>query len=272
MVIRRKKQELYLSRRERGEVSPYLQSIRDWQISHMVAGYISAYAAFQEAYKRAHPLSEFPFRDLEKLSNALFELKEDHHLIYKRVVGPDWVKKEDRHKLDPGEIEIRFIGNVGMLFHKFLAARELKYIHLHYDPLSDAGSDAAEQLILVLRQIRELFESGREMLLEFIRTHSTNVMLLAYLYAHSKVIKSGLGLSGIEILKQSTGCSNLEPIYFRISKYYVESGWYDRAQKLLRQIIRRNPKQQEARALLQQVKMSIVSMTPKSAAGNGRAV
>ncbi|MDQ7054216.1 MAG: hypothetical protein Q9P14_15510 [candidate division KSB1 bacterium] len=270
-MIARRKSDIFLSKKERGQISDYLLNIRDWKICHMVSRYIEALAQFREHYKKANPLSEFPFRELEKICNILYNLKEEHHLVFKRVIGPEKIRQEDQHKIMPDESEAKFIGNVGMLFHKILVARELKYIHLHYDPLSDVGSSAKDELIHYLHQLNDLFQAGSQVMLEFIEAHSRNVLLLSYLYTNSKMIKASIGLSGIDILKRITGQNNLEPIYFVISRYYFESGWYDRSQKLLKQVIRKNPKHREARALLEEVKVKKMALESKRSSNDNGA-
>ncbi len=262
-MLKLRQPERFRTKKEQGTVSEYLNNIRDWKTCQMVSNYLLACEKFKAAYTSSNPLSKFPFRDIGQICNILYNLKEEHHLIFRRVVGPEKIKLEDRHKIQPNESEIQFIANVGMLFHKILVARELKYIHMHYDPLSGVGSNAEGELIKYLQQINELFDKGIEVLLKFIHNHASNILILSYLLENSKSVKKSIGVTGIQVLKKITGQSNLAPIYYLIGKYYVESGWYDRAAKLLKKTIKMNPKHTEARDLLEEVKVRSIALKPR---------
>lgn len=239
--------------------SDYLLTIKNWKIRRMVAGYLEASEQFHEAYSHAEPKIAFPFKSIEHICNILYELKEDHHTIFRRVVGPEKVKQEDRHKLKPGQADIDFIANVGRLFHKALVARELKYLHKHYDPLRN-NTTAAADLILQLQEIDKLFKDGVPVLVEFIRIHAANVLLLALLLEKPRTVRRTIGVYAPHLLRQITGQNNLLATYYLVGKYYLEGGWYQKAEKMLHKILRNNPKHAEARKALDEIKIRKAAM------------
>lgn len=237
-------------------VSEYLLNIKDWMVRKMVAGYIDTCEHFRKVYAKARPKTAFPFQDLDHICSQLYEIKEDHHLVFKRILGrPEVIRKEDRHKIDPAQPEINFIANVGRLFHKTLVARELKYLQKHYDPLQNGASDATEELEFQLAQIESLFREGVSILLEFMQLHSANVLLLALIVEQGNSLKKSIGMSSTELLHKITGQTTPEASYYLIGKYYLDSGWYDRAEKMFKQVLKSNPKHVRAREGLQEIKM-----------------
>jgi hypothetical protein len=241
-------------------VSEYLLGIKDWMIRKMVAGYIDVCEKFRSTYMKANPRTTFPFKDLDEICDMLFVVKEDHHIIFKRVVGrPERIKEEDKHKIDPAQPEINFIANVGRLFHKTLVARELKYLYKHYDPLKNGDSGGASELEAKLYEINELFTEGIEVAIEFMQLHSSNVLLLALIIENSNKLRNSFGIDGIELLKMVTGQNNPEATYFLTGKYYMEGGWYPRAEKIFKKILKQNPKHSAARLALEEVKIKSAS-------------
>lgn len=236
-------------------VSEYLLSIKDWMIRKMAGEYIGVCEKFKKTYSSAKNKIDFPFDDLDDLCDILYEIKEDHHLIFKRVVGPEKIKEEDRHKIDPAQPEINFIANVGRLFHKMLVARELKYLHKHYDPLNNGDSDAASELEMQIEQINALIEAGIGVLVELMQLHSSNVLMLALIVENDRNLRKSIGMTGKELLKKVTGQPNPEATYYLTGRYYMEGGWYSRAQDMFKRILKANPKHAAARLALDEIKV-----------------
>jgi hypothetical protein len=242
-------------------VSDYLLGIKDWMVRKMAANYIVACEHYNTTYAKAKPKIDFPFQKLDELCDILFEIKEDHHIVFKRVVGPEKIKKEDKHKIDPAQPEINFIANVGRLFHKMLVARELKYLHNHYDPLKNGASSAATELDVQLKELDNLFKHGVEVLVELMQLHSSNVLLLALIVENFNTLRKSIGMTGSELLKKVTGQNNPEATYYLTGKYYMEGGWFDRAGNMFKKILRSNPKHIEARQALNDIKMNLAKQT-----------
>lgn len=236
-------------------VSEYLLGIKDWMIRKMAGKYILACEKFKKTYAGLKIKIDFPFDDLDDLSDILFEIKEDHHLVFKRIVGPEKINIEDRHKIDPAQPEINFITNVGRLFHKTLVARELKYLHKHYDPLNHGDSDAASELEQQIKQLKSLFDAGVEVLIELMQLHSSNVQMLALIVENDRNLRKSIGMNGTELLKRVTGQATPEATFYLTGKYYMEGGWYDRAGQMFKRILKANPKHAAARLAMDEIKM-----------------
>lgn len=236
-------------------ISEYVLRIKDWTIRKMIADYLDACGLFNEAYIKAGRSVDVPYRVLSRVCDMLFTIKEDHHLIFKRVVGPEKILREDRHKIDPVQPEVDFIAVVGMLFHKVLVARELKYIHMHYNKLQKGIADVHDELAQALAEIFAMMGEGVSVLIEFIRAHVGNVALLALLVERAREAKRAIGMSGLDVLRAVTSQDDLEAIYFLIGKYYFDSGWMESAEKLFKKILHKNPKHIRARELLEKIKI-----------------
>lgn len=242
-------------------VSDYLLGIKDWMVRKMAANYIIACENFKTTFAKAKPKIDFSFQKLDEICDILFEIKEDHHVVFKRVVGPEKVKGEDKHKIDPAQQEINFIANVGRLFHKMLVARELKYLHKHYDPLKNGDSGAATELDVQLKEIDDLFNHGVEVLVEFMQLHSSNVLLLALIVENQNTLRKSIGMTGSDLLKKVTGQNNPEATYYLTGKYYMDSGWFERAENMFKKILQSNPKHTEARQAINDIKMNLAKQT-----------
>ena len=237
----------------------YLNRVKDWKIKWMTARYIDAFGLYNSTLEAMKPKAKFPQRTLQEICEILYDIKEEHHQLFKRVIGPAWLRIEDEHKIDPSQAEIDFIANVGLLFHKVLVTRELNYINEHYDKLVSCISDTQEELPACFREIYNLFQAGIQVIMELLRSHSKNLLLLSYLFDESDHIKKNIGTSGLELLESINGSKNIEAIYFLIGKYYADSGWYDRAAKLMKRILAKNPKHVEARKMLEELRYRTVA-------------
>ncbi len=243
-------------KKEQEVASDYLLRIKDWKVKTMVAAYLETRASFIDAYNSANPRTSFPFETLEGICDTLYVLKEDHHTIFKRVVGSENAKKDDLHKFVPSQAEIDFIAIVGQLFHKALVAREMKYLYKHYDVISLSDSRAETELDEQLEEIRELFDEGVPVVVKFITLHASNIVLLTYLFENMHLLRKSTGFRGYRLLRELTGQKKLSAMYLIVGKYYIESGWYNKAEKILRKILKRNPKNREAHEALNEVKKS----------------
>ncbi|RMF66357.1 MAG: hypothetical protein D6743_06540, partial [Calditrichaeota bacterium] len=145
-------------------VKPYLVRIKDWKIKNMVMLYLEARGRFKE-FNRMLRKGNFPsFERLREISEMLFEIKEDHHLLFKRLLDPQKHRFEKADKFTPNHLEIEFMNNIGLLFHKVTVARELKYVMEHYVEQSETFQRTKENLKVNIARIDELFDEGIEIL------------------------------------------------------------------------------------------------------------
>jgi len=214
----------------------YVQRVKDWKIRDMVVDYLNAREMFLECSRRFRKALALSFEDIKKISDVLYEIKENHHLIFKRLVDPRRRKFEDGHKLTPTEVEIRFMNNVGLLFHKVMVARELKYILEHYEEDSQDYHDTKKELEFNLTRIDGYFRQGMQILKALIRDHRTNVVLLSYLLENRESIEGAFDEPLEKLLLLPEGEDRLDAAYEKVRRYYEASGWLDRARQIVQTV------------------------------------
>ncbi|MFQ6113942.1 MAG: hypothetical protein ACE5NG_07605, partial [bacterium] len=68
--------------------------------------------------------------------------------------------------------------NIGLLFHKVMVVRELKYSMEHYVEASEAFQKSKEDLQFHLKKIDSLFDEGIEILKDLVGRYRDNILLL----------------------------------------------------------------------------------------------
>ena len=226
----------------------YLASIKDWKIRNMIAGYIEARMLFKSFRLDAKNKRLIPVDDLRRIGDILEEAREHHHLLFH--------EPEDKNgyrgvaKLQPGVAERDFLSNVGLLFHRVLVARELRYVVEHY-PSAEAGPDTSfDSLKENLENIDRLFDEGVQCVINLIQAHRDNALLITYLIEDSFRMSRVLQVNGDDLLSKMTEMPTSEKAYMMAARYYLESGWYDKSTDMLKRALKLNPENAEARQLL----------------------
>lgn len=233
----------------------YLASVKDWKVRNMIQGYLQACHAYQEMRQvRVRKQRAPSFDVLKQISDALYRVKEDHHLIFRR--SDEANSKNSQHKLVPGYADTAFIDHVGLLFHKVMVARELRYILEHYAHNKENWEAHFQSLQTNLQLIDEVFEKGLALVLEFMRSHSDNTLLLAFFIEHDKKIAKCVRLDAKKVLHELITKVELSQAYFKVAQYYYDSGWPERALKAARRCLAEDAKHAEARELVQRVRTS----------------
>lgn len=231
----------------------YLAGVKDWKVRNMIQGYLQACHAYQEMRQARVRKQRAPsFEVLKEISDTLYRVKEDHHLIFRR---PDEANsKNSGHKLVPGYADTAFIDHVGLLFHKIMVARELRYILEHYAHNKENWEAHFQALQTNLQLIDEVFEKGLALVLEFMRSHSDNTLLLAFFIEHDKKIAKCVRLDAKKVLHELITKVDLPQAYFNVAQYYYDSGWPDRALKAVQRCLAEDARHAGARELLQRVR------------------
>src|SRR5262245_18146141 len=105
----------------------YLAAAKSWKIRNMIAGYVLARLTFQQHWRPKASDHHVPaFEVFKKICASLQQVKDDHHLIYRRAADSTngHNGRNERHKLVPGFAETAFINHVGLLFHKAMVGKE----------------------------------------------------------------------------------------------------------------------------------------------------
>ncbi len=241
----------------------YPASVKNWKVRNMIQGYLRACHAYQEMRRTRLKNRRAPsFEVLKEISETLFQIKEDHHLIFRR--REEGATKGSRHKLVPGYADTAFIDHVGLLFHKVMVARELRYILAHYAHNQENWEVHFQALQTNLQRIDEIFEEGLGLVMDFVRSHSDNAQVLAFLMENQKLVARCANLDLRRVMRKLITKVDLPQAYFMVAQYYFESGWFDRAAKAARKCLQQDAKHAAARVLLQQAQA-------RMQAGNGAA-
>ncbi|MDZ7314852.1 MAG: hypothetical protein ONB24_01890 [candidate division KSB1 bacterium] len=227
-------------------VCPYVVRHQSWLIKNVLSNYFKSIEVFSSLYQEIAEGCQINFARLKKLSDLLFRVKEDLHLIYKRISDPQKREYEKALKCLPNETEQAFINHVGLMFHKVMVARELQYMIEYY------GADQDENIKELEKSLREYFErihnliaKGSSLLADFIALFSQDVVVCSFLYESFKNVQSAP-------LQQMTSQMNgyLGENWFRIAEYYAESGWYPKAKAVLEELLSSNPDHEKGKALM----------------------
>ncbi len=235
----------------------YLAAAKSWKIRNMIAGYVRARLTFQQHWRPKGSDHHLPsFEALQKICENLQNVKDDHHLIYRRADSVDG--RNGRHKLVPGSSETAFINHVGLLFHKAMVGKELRYILEHYAHDQGNWNMHFEELQTNLARIEKLFEQDKEAIAGFIRSQSDNVLVLAFLLENQRAAAKCFGIRPTEVLAFLAATGEQQGAYYRVAQYYYESGWYERAHEAAHKAVQKNSADENARQLFQQIENKLV--------------
>jgi hypothetical protein len=234
----------------------YLAAIRPWKIRNMVEGYLAAWQIFHKHHRaKSAERYAFSFETLNKISGVLYEVKEDHHLLFRR---PDRaLEPHEQHKLVPTYSETTFVDHVGLLFHKAMVAKELRYILERYAHDERNWSTHFKELQDNLERMETLFMEGLELLGSLVRNEPDNVLLLAYLIEHRRTVAKCYGIRPSEVLSKLAPKEAQPQAYYLVARYYYESGWYERAKESLRKTLDKNKNDAAALRLFEQIEAGL---------------
>ncbi len=230
--------------------STYLQTIKDWKMMEMVVGFIEAKALFEKHMNEGH---QFPFSMLRKICDLLYEVKEKHHLIFKKVYNPKKHTFEIADKLTPNDEEINYMNNIGLLFHKIMVARELKYVLDYYEEDSTGYQETKASLIRNLQRIHLHFSQGIDVLVMMLKKQVNNIHLITYFLENSKFCSEQFKMDIESLVKLLAVEDGLGSAYLAVANYYHQSGWNDKAKKMCQKSLKINPKNEIASSLLRTI-------------------
>ncbi len=233
--------------------SLYIQSIKNWEIREMAVQFLEAKEMFEKNNKPTNENEYIAFKKLREICDMLFELKEKHHLIFKQFINPKTRKFENVNKFTPNESEINFRNNVGLLFHKVMVARELKYMLNYYTEDSDGYMETKLSLERNLKRIDLLFWQGAELLLKMLQSHKNNTHLITYFIENQSFCEKQFNTRITDLLGILTETGDEEHAYLITAKYYADSGWFSKARDMCQQCLEVNPQNEDVKLLLIQL-------------------
>lgn len=240
---------------QKTKISPYIAGIRNRKIGHIITRYLEAFSTFKEYNKSFQEGVLMSFSNLRKVHDILWDIKEGFHLIYKRVLNPKKKIFEPAAKFTPTDSEINFMNNIGLLFHKVMVARELKYVLDYYEEDSSSYQDTRISLERNLDRINFLFDQGIELLVQMLDNYQNNIQLITYFLENTEKCELLLQKNIKEVLKILCRGRSIEDIYLDAVHYYQNSGWMDKAESALRELLKINPIHEKAALMLQSLKM-----------------
>lgn len=234
-------------------VKPYLVNIKKWKIKNIVMRYLEARDIFKSNSGFLSRTSTVSFQQMRDLSDVLYQMKEDCHLLYKRVVDPQKNKFEDSDKFTPDECEQALINNIGLLFHKVLVVRELKYVMEHYVEDEIAYERNLNNFKTQIEYIDSLFDDGIEVLKKLIVHNNHNFLLLTVLLEDPNKAKKHFGENAYKLVEQFGNGKGLDEIYYSVALYYIQCGHFEKAKKMLRNSLKKNKNLTKARKLMAEI-------------------
>lgn len=227
----------------------YLTTIKDWKIRNMIAGYIDARTLFKSFRLDAKSKRIIPSEELHKICDILFDVKQQFQLLFKQPDDPAGSRGVVR--IQPKAVETDFFNNTGLLFHKVLMARELRFIIENYPAAQSVTQNGFDTVKESLEQIDRLFDEGVKCVINLIQAHHDNSMLIAYLIEDSYRIGKVLDINCDELLMKMTEKPTPESACMMTARYYIESGWYEKASDMLKRALKLNSTNVEAKQLLE---------------------
>lgn len=239
----------------KNKISPYIAGIKDRKIRQLISRYLDAHSFFKEYNKLFHEGVIMSFSNLRKVHDILWDIKEGFHVIYKRVLNPKKKIFEPASKFTPSDSEIKFMNNVGLLFHKVMVARELKYVLDYYEEDSISYQETKASLERNLDRINLLFDQGLELLVQILENYQNNIQLITYFLEYKEKCEPLFDKKIEELLKILSRGRDIEDIYMDAVHYYQNSGWTEKAEDILRKLMKINPSHEKAALMLQAIKI-----------------
>ena len=230
--------------------SPYVKKSKSWIIKNVLSNYFKAYNLNADIYREYHSKTGVQFKKLRQLSEMLFDAKEALHLVYRRLVDPKRNMFEDAEKYKPNEVEIKFINNVGILFHKSMVARELEYMLEYYKTENDSEYiEIKSSLDDNIERLHVLFEKGLVLVRCFLENFKDDAVVLSFLLENSRYIEAIFEESVSSLITGLVQTDSIAELYMKVFAYFKDSGWDDRAKKVLLDAIEVEPENQELKEM-----------------------
>lgn len=234
------------------KISTYVKNCKPWFIKNALTQYLNAVNLNADIYQEYHTDGEVKFDKLKELSAILFRAKENLHLVYRRLLDPKNNIFEDAYKYTPNEVEMDFINNIGILFHKAMVTRELVYMLEYYETESDEDYlDVKQSLDTYVERIKTLFDKGINYVLPFIKYFVNNPLILSYFLENEEYVEATLGENIVSFFSELEGENSIDNAYVSVGNYFLQSGWQERAKTILYNALEANPRNSEAQKLLE---------------------
>ena len=232
-------------------ISSYVLNSKSWIIRNVLFNFFKASNLYADIYREYHANVNVGFEKLKQLSDVLFLAKEEFHLIYKRLVDPRENKFEEAAKFTPDDTELHFIHNVGLLFHKAMVAREVKYMLEFYE--TEYEEDYVElkaSLDDYIERLHSLFEKTQMLIRSFLANFKDDSLVLSFLFENDRYVEALLHISVRDLFQSIDPTHSTISLYLKVSQYFISSGWFDKAKRILYIALELEPDNKQVRNLL----------------------
>ncbi|HNW59818.1 MAG TPA: hypothetical protein PKI62_09100 [bacterium] len=228
------------------KIRPFLAINKQWMIKKILVTYFRAKNTFANIDREVQSGRDVDFERMLKLSDVLFGIKEDMHLLFQRSNPRKRGAGNEHEKIRPTDLEVDLINNVGLLFHKAMVAREQAYIIEHY---SDDGPNRAS-LNSYIEKMRTLFKQGLAIITALLQHYRDNEVLLYYMITNEHYIRFVFGEELETLLKRMHG-QHIDRAFLLAATFCLNSGWEEGGKRCLQEALRLNPRNREAQKMLQ---------------------
>jgi len=232
-------------------VTSFVKKCKSWTIKNVMANYLKAINMYSDILHQYHSGKDIKFSILKQLSEILFSAKEDLHLIYRRLSDPRHNIFEETEKYTPNEAEMNLINNVGLLFHKAMVTREIKYMMEYYETgASEDYFELEDSLHRNIDRMGDLFQKAESLLEKFLANFQDDPVILSYFLENERYVESTLGKNITNLFKHLAKNGDAEKSYIKVANYFIESGWPDRAKRILYEALRFSPGNRTVKAMI----------------------
>ena len=232
------------------KTSPFVKSIRPWIIRKAVSDYCRAFNMITNMDREKQANHLVLFENVKKLTDCLWDIKGGLYLIFKRVSNTSKEIFDDGTKFMPDQYEIEFMNNVGLLFHKTMIVRELEYVSEHYAENLEGHSETQISFDLYWKQMKVLFNEGIGLIKKMLENYRDNILIVTFLVENSRYVEDIFGEPVENILKSVYKDEKISDAYLDVANFCIESGWNDRAKRVLGDAIRNDPENSKIKELL----------------------
>ena len=132
-----------------------------------------------------------------------------------------------------------------------MVARELKYMLDYYE--TDAEEDYFDlktSLDDYIVRLTNLFTKGISLVRPLLVNFIDDAVVMSYFLENERYVRSVLGETGDSIYDQIEKAHASNELYCKVARYFIESGWMDRAKRVLFHALQVYPQDERARELL----------------------
>ena len=232
------------------QVSPFIVANKSWLMRKIIADYLYAKNLFTKLFQDYKAGGEVPYEKMKKFSELLFTAKEDLHLLFEREKDDQDTTLRKSFKYIPNDDVIDFMNNVGLLFHKAMVARELKYMLEVYKTDSEDYINNKELLDSYVVNMRNLFKTGIEKAKAVLQDNDKNQAVILYMIESERYVTNAFGEPLGELMAQILGKDKVDDMFVQMGKLCLQSGWPERAFKIFTRALEENPDNVRAKEYL----------------------